>query len=357
MINLNDIKKIRRLDKSNILASIEKLEEQIEETYFALKNLKLPSSYSKINKIVVNGMGGSRLGARVAQRLLETELKVPIIPIGSYHLPNFVDKNTLLILSSYSGTTEEILYTTNDALKRKSKLLILSQGGPLALFAKKHNLPGYYNFSDNANPSKQPRMSIGTQIFAILMFLAKCGLYNIPFNQIKELKNFLKKERIKYSLNISEKKNIAKKLAYLLKNKIAVFVAAEFLTGALHVLQNQTHENSKQFVLYHEIPELNHHLLEGLKYPSSNKKNLYFIFFFSNFYFSRNQKRLKITEKVLDGYKIKYKQIKLKGKNKLIQVFEVIQLGAYIAFYLSMLNNLDPSLIPWVDFFKKEMKK
>jgi hypothetical protein len=59
----------------------------------------------------------------------------------------------------------------------------------------------------------------------------------------------------------------------------------------------------------------------------------------------------------LTGYKIKFIEIKLEAKNKLEQAFELIQLGCFISFYLAMVNNLNPTPIPWVDYFKKELKK
>ena len=142
-----------------------------------------------------------------------------------------------------------------------------------------------------------------------------------------------------------------------LKERIPVLAAAEHLMGALHVWRNQTNENAKQIAIYYEIPELNHHLLEGMMYPKTNRQNLFFVFVRSNLYHSRNQRRIEITKKVLDGYKIKHSEVRLRGTTKLEQVFELIQFGAYVGFYLSMLNNLDPSPIPWVDYFKKELKK
>jgi len=40
---------------------------------------------------------------------------------------------------------------------------------------------------------------------------------------------------------------------------------------------------------------------------------------------------------------------------RLAQVFEVIQFGALVNYYLTVLNGLDPAPIPWVDYFKKNL--
>lgn len=357
MAVLDNLDQITKLDKSNLLGSVQQLGLQLKQTREELADLKVPNSYKNVQNIVVNGMGGSRLGARVAQRLFEDTLAIPIYPIGYYDLPEFVNEKTLLVLSSYSGNTEEIINTINQAFARKVKILIYSQNGKLTKVAKEKNLPGYYGFTPQYNPSNQPRMSIGYQILATSLLLAKCGLLKITNQEIDKLIGFIAQVKEKYDVNVLMSENVAKKTANLFQEKIPIFVAAEHIMGALHVVRNQINENSKQLNVYFEIPELNHHLLEGMKFPKQNPQNLVFFFVKSKLYHPRNQKRIEITKKVLDGYKIKHQEIKLTGKTKMEQVFEWIQFGSFVSFYLSMVNNLNPTPIPWVDFFKAELKK
>jgi len=272
-----------------------------------------------------------------------------MIPIGYYELPAFVDNHTLLILSSWSGTTEEILSTVEEAKKRKAKILVLAQGGKLAQMAKQNKLPGYYNFLPRHNPCNQPRMSLGYQVLSIIIMLTKADLLSVSDKQITQLIAFLKGKQ-----GAAQKK--AKALAQAFKEKIPSLVGADFLMGSLHAWRNQLNENAKQLAVYFEIPELNHHLLEGLAYPKKNPSNLIFLFVKSKFYLPRVNQRFAITQKILKQYKIAYEEVKLEGKNKLEQVFEIIQLGSFASFYLAILNNLDPSPIPWVDYFKKELE-
>lgn len=354
---LDDLHKIKNLDKSNLLGSVQEFALQLEQTKEDLAQLNIPKSYQTIKNIVVNGMGGSRLGGRVAQRLFEDTLRVPIYNIGYYELPRFVNEDSLLILSSYSGNTEETLATVEEALKRKAKILIYAQNGKLAQVAQKNNLPGYCNFSPKHNPSNQPRMSIGYQIMAILLMLVKCKLLTIQDNEIDNLIKFTLKVRAKYNVDIPLINNFAKQTAQYFQEKIPVFIGAQHLVGALHVIRNQLNENSKQFNVYFEIPEMNHHLLEGMQFPHSNPQNLRFFFVQSKLYHPRVQARFAITKKVLAGYKIKYEEINLQGQTKIEQVFEVIQFGSFVSFYLAILNNLDPTPIPWVDYFKKQLAK
>lgn len=352
---LDDYSQIKKLDKSNVLGSVQELGLQLEQTASELKEVKIPAHYKNVDKIVINGMGGSRLGARVAERLFSDDLKIPLIPIGSYDLPSYVDKKTLLILSSYSGNTEEIVMSHKQAVERKAKIMIISQNGKLTELAKKHNYPGYFGFVPKHNPCNQPRMSIGYQILATILLLSKAGLLKIDQKEIDDLPAWLAEIKEKYDMNVDFKKNKAKQFADKVHKCIPVFSAAEFMMGALHVMRNQINENAKQTAIYFETPELNHHLLEGLAFPKSNPKNLYFVYFESDLYHPRNIKRIGITKKLLKKNKISCASIKLTGKTQLEQVFEFIQFGGFLGFYMSMLNGINPAPIPWVNYFKKEL--
>lgn len=354
---LDDLEKIKKLDKSNLLSSIQLLNLQLRQTNEDLEFMQIPSSYKNVKNILVNGMGGSRLGARVAERLFEDSLSLPLKAMGGYKLPKFVNEKTLLILSSYSGNTEEIITSYEDAVKYKAKIMIFAKTGKLAEIALQNKLPGYYNFEPKFNPSNQPRMSLGYQVLGMMLLLAKCNLINISKEEINQLILFLASVKNKYDVNIPFAQNLTKKIAHNFYNRIPLFIGAEFLMGALHVCRNQLNENAKQLGSYYEIPELNHHLMEGLRFPKTNPKNLFILFVESSLYSTHNQQRISITKKVIEKYKIPYTTINLKGTTKLQQIFEIIQIGSFIVFYLSMLNNLDPTPIPWVDYFKEELKK
>jgi glucose/mannose-6-phosphate isomerase len=95
--------------------------------------------------------------------------------------------------------------------------------------------------------------------------------------------------------------------------------------------------------------------LEGLANPKKNKEDLIFVFFSSNFDHPRVQKRLKLTMEIVKKSHIRAVEYKLTGPTKLIQAFELLQFGSWVTFYLAMLNKINPSLIPSVDWFKKKL--
>jgi len=356
MATLDNINKIKGLDKQNMLGSIESLGLQCRQAWDDVKKVKIPKNYKNINKILINGMGGSGLGGHIINSLFREELKVPLQVINSYRLPAYVDKKTLYIISSYSGTTEEPISTFLQARKKGAKIMVICSGGKLEKIAKKYNLPGYI-FTPRFNPCGQPRMGLGYSIIGQVALLKKCGWLNISEQEFNEAVNSIVFLHKKFGVKKSIKNNESKKTAQKLLNKIPIIVGAGHLSGGAHVIANQINENSKVFSNYHLISELNHHLMEGMRFPRANPKNLFFFFIESDLYLPRIKKRFLVTKKILNKYKIPFKVHKVDGRSKLSQVFSTLLFGSYMNFYLAIQYNIDPSPIPWVDFFKKELAK
>jgi glucose/mannose-6-phosphate isomerase len=354
MKNLNDIKKILKLDAQGVAGSIESLGLQCQQAWDEVKKIKIPRSYRNVSSVVINGMGGSALGGHVIETLYKEKLKVPLKVTNSYSVPGFVNNKTLFVLSSYSGTTEEVLATLPMARKRKAKMLIICAGGKLARAAKQYRIPAYI-FEPRFNPSNQPRMGLGYSIFGQMALLSKCGLLKVTEREYKEVVKKIILLHGLYGLKVPIRNNMAKKTALGLYNKIPIIVAAEHLSGNAHIMANQINENSKTFSAYFLVSELNHHLMEGMRFPDSNKRNLCFVILESKKYLPRIQKRFLITKKVLAKNKISFIVHPVKSITKISQVFETLLFGSYVNYYMAILNGINPAPVPYVDFFKKEL--
>lgn len=353
---LDNPQEIKKIDKENVYGSIEALPEQCLHAWEDVGKIKIPENYRNFKNIVVCGMGGSSLGAHVIQALFKESLKVPLILVRDYHLPGFVDQDSLIVLSSYSGTTEETISCSEEAIKKNLRCFVISTGGKLEELARQQDFP-FYKIVPKFNPSNQPRMAIGYSVFGQIAVFSKLGLIQVKKDEVIKLTGFIESLKEKYNLKILLQNNPAKQLAEKAKDKIINLVSAEHLQGALHVFNNQLNENSKNFSNFFYIPELNHHLMEGLKNPQTLKENTFFVFFESDLYSPKIQKRFTITQEVVTKNGIDLKAVKLNGKTALEQTLELITFGAYVNFYLSMLYGINPAPIPWVDFFKAELKK
>lgn len=329
---------------------------QLKQAWEEIDRLYIPPDYKNVENVVVSGMGGSALGARIIDSYIVDKIRLPIEIYTEYHLPNYVNKNTLVISYSYSGNTEETVNATFEAIKKDAKVFCITTGGKIADIAHKEKIP-VYEFNPINNPSKEPRMSLGYSIGVYLSLFHKLGFVTIDRNKIDDAINSMYEFLTEFHENIPNDKNLAYKYAMSLKNYIPVFIASEHLYGIAHAIKNQLNENSKTFALLFDIPELNHHLLEGLKNPSKIKKDLKFLFFNSNSYSQKIQKRHKITSEIIEKNGFDFLFYTPRSETKLKQLFEVFILGSFISYYLAKFYQEDPLSIPWVDYFKEKLAR
>jgi glucose/mannose-6-phosphate isomerase len=346
--------KIREIDKSNLLGSVESLADQISDAWEATKDLVFPSNYPQVKNIIVSGMGGSNLGSLVIKHLFKDELTLPLEVYPHYHLPGYISSDSLVLLSSYSGDTEETLAAAEQAKTVGAKIAVITSGGKLAQMAHDHHWPMYL-INAKYNPSGQPRMAIGYAVFGQLSMFAKMGLVNISEQNILDLVDNLRESSLRLAPEAED--NPAKLLAFSAYDKHIIFVAAEHLIGAAHVVNNQVNENAKTLTSEWHLPEFNHHFMEALSYPQLARDTTIFLLFNSALYHKRVQKRVLLTKDLLEQKGFEAHTILATSETKLEQVFEIIQIGEYLSLYLPMLCGIDPSAIPNVDWFKSEMAK
>lgn len=350
---LDDIQNIKKFDKENVLGSIESISDQCTHAWKDAQKVQVPNDYSDINAVVMCAMGGSGLGARVIESVYKDQLKVPFIRINDYNLPSWTNENTLVFVSSYSGTTEEVLNNTKQAIEKNARWIAIGSGGTLIDMAKEHNAP-FYQINPKFNPSKQPRMAIGYSVIGQLVLASKTGLISITKEDINTTIDAMKNIVLSSSVN-NQSDNKAKELAHLMKDKFVTYISSQHLVGSTHTVNNQLNENAKAISADYEIPELNHHLMEGLPNPKSNKDLVIAIFANSDIYSDRIQERMTITQEVYKKNGIPVFEYKTTSKTKLSQAFEFIQFGAYANLYLSILYKQNPAPIPWVDYFKTKL--
>lgn len=347
MVDINNKEEIKKIDKADSYTSIANLAKQCSQAWAETQQIILPTDYKSIQNIALCGMGGSAYAALFIKALFSDSLTVPFELINGYSIPAYINNQSLVLLSSYSGSTEESLSCAEQAKQKGAKITAVTSGLALADFVKQNNLPAYI-FQAQHNPSVQPRLGQGYMIFGHLGILAKLGFIPLITEEVKSAIAFLESKN-------SEIENLGKEIAQKLIEKIPVIVASEHLSANAHTLRNQFNETSKTFSTYSLISELNHHLMEGLVFPK--ERLLTFILLNSLLYSPVIKKRVTLTDEVIKKNNIEVINIAVLGETKLQQALYALALGGYITFYLAILNGQDPSLIPWVDYFKEELAK
>ena len=356
MADLDSPAAIKKLDSRNLASSIEQLDNQCEQVFGEIEKLALSPDFAKAEKIVVCGMGGSALGADVLKSLYFNELKVPLEIINGYFLPSHANDKTLVIFSSYSGTTEEVLTAVEQAKEKGTMIMTIASGGDLAKMVQAGEVEGYI-FDPKYNPSGQPRMGLGYSILSQVLILAKLGFLKFSTDDLNKILVAIRKVNSTSNVDVVTENNPAKQIAQKFVNKIPFLFASEHLVGNIHVFANQINENAKVLSTYFSLPEANHHLIEGLPSTDEIHKGVIFFFLKSNLYSPRVLKHYDITKTLVEQNGFEVVVFEPQFTTKLEQVFEFLTFGSWVSFYLAIVYDRDPSPIPNVDFLKREMAK
>jgi glucose/mannose-6-phosphate isomerase len=110
---------IKRIDPKGMSTWIAGFPEQIKQAFRIGKNAKVNLKLKGVQNILLTGLGGSAIGGDLLRSYLAEELKIPFVVNRHYVLPEFVGRSTLVIVSSYSGNTEETISAYKDAIKRE----------------------------------------------------------------------------------------------------------------------------------------------------------------------------------------------------------------------------------------------
>jgi glucose/mannose-6-phosphate isomerase len=328
---------------SGIRASIEALPRQIRQGWKLGRSAPLPPTYKKTVQAVVSGMGGSSLGAHVMVSACADKLAIPVELVNGYDLPEYVGKDTLAVLSSYSGTTEETIATAHQAAKAGAKCVALTTGGALAELAKKKGWPLLLLDAEH-NPSNQPRMGVGSSAMAIHGIFANLGFLKLGDAEVKKMERAA----------ATDESEAAKTLAKHVGDRAIFFLAAQHLLGAAHVANNQVNENAKRISTLFPLPEFNHHFLEALSYPADIKPKIAAILFQSKKYHPQNQKRVEQTAEQLKKHRLKPIIVTLDG-GKREEAWRLIRLGASLSLELAIRQGVTPEPVPNVEAFKKAL--
>lgn len=342
------------LDKQNMLGSVSSLADQIRDAWAQTRLLPRHTPNQPIQSIVVFGMGGSALGAHVIQSVWRDVLKVPLVIINDYTIPAWVNERSLAIISSYSGTTEETVEAMRHIKEVTQHVAVITSGGALADYITAQDVLGYV-IQPTYNPCGQPRMALGYSIFGTLGLLERFGLVSLSQAEIDAACAGAAMVVEKNNSEISTESNFAKQVAAQLHNQLIWIFGSEHLLASAHVMANQVNENSKVLATHFSLPEANHHLLEGLVFPPDLLGRLTGVGIVSHHYHPRNQVRYAVTQDVMQRQGGKWIHIEVPEASLLQESAWMLAFGGYVSVYLALMEGIDPSPIPQVDYFKQQL--
>jgi glucose/mannose-6-phosphate isomerase len=296
-----------------------------------------------LTNVLISGLGGSGIGGNIASEIAQLETKIPIQVSKTYFIPGYINENSLVIISSYSGNTEETFHALELAHKAHAQIICITSGGKIQEFARKNNytvvqVPG----------GMPPRACLGYSLVQQLAILHKIGcLESDPLPKINDAANNI-------IANRSSIMQQARNIAAFLYNKLPILYATTYNEGIAVRWRQQINENSKMLCWHHVVPEMNHNELVGWR---AQDESLAVIFLRTNADYYRNNTRIEINKEEIKKYTPNVLDVYASGDDSIDQTINLIHLGDWVSLYLAQLNEVDAIEINVINHLKGELDK
>ena len=347
--SLDDLTHIEALDQSGMLKVLKRFPEDCRSAITRAKKVSLESiSGKRFNKVVFAGVGGSSIGGKLVIDWLWRECAVPLVLSRGYHLPAFVDDETLVFAVSYSGNTEETLSMLAEALNAGVPTIAVSSGGAMGDVAEEKGLP-LISLPDGY----RPRAAISHQFFSLATAMHALGLIGSLWGEVSEALTIVESIRDEVSMDVPKDENLAKKVALRLLGKIPIVYGSPLLEGVAYRLGSQLNENSKVPSGSGSFPEAFHNAVLGSEGHSDVLGNLALLFL-------RDSGDCDGMKMKIEGFKTLFTpkvseiiELEARGSGRLARILSVVYLGDYVSTYLGLLYGHDPSSNLSIDKLKQ----
>lgn len=349
-MNLDDFARFNEIDPQDMLSQIDELPDQLLTAWEIGLDSSLPS-WSGISNVLIAGMGGSAIGADLLAAYASPLGTVPIFVHRDYDLPAWVKgSQTLMIASSHSGDTEETLSALETALKRKCRCLVISTGGKIARSAKSSGIP-VWRFEHEG----QPRAAVGYSFALLLAVLFRLNLIPNPSRELIGTVAALREEQAQLLADISIADNPAKRIAGQLVGRWVTVMGSGLLAPVARRWKGQISEIAKAWAQFEFLPEVNHNTLAGIQNPEDLLPRITVLFLRAPSDHPRNRLRSDLTRKtfMLEGLGTDF--IDAQGETPMAHLWTCLHFGDYMAYYLAMAYEVNPTLVTVIENFKTEM--
>ncbi|HSQ17626.1 MAG TPA: bifunctional phosphoglucose/phosphomannose isomerase [Anaerolineales bacterium] len=351
-MNLDDISNFTRIDTQNYLAEIDGLPAQLEQAWELGSRLPLPA-WTGIQRVVVAGMGGSAIGADLLAAYAAANCPVPLVVHRSYGLPAWAHgPETLLITSSHSGNTEETLTAFYAGLQRGCRILALCTGGKIAEAARQTGC-ALWIFAHQG----QPRAAVGYSFGLLLAALSRLGLLPDPRAELTGALAAMRQLQEMLRAGVPTTRNPAKRLAGQLVGRWVAVFGSDLLEPVARRWKGQVAELAKAWGQFEFLPEADHNTLAGLQQPAGGLPNLMALFLRAPSCHPRNLLRSDLTRQafMLEGVNTDF--VDATGDTPLAHQWTALLFGDYVAFYLAMAYEIDPTPIAALVDFKHQLEQ
>src|SRR5579864_9187373 len=337
-----DAPSFNRIDPQDMLGAILGLPEQVDNA----KRIALAADLSGVSQrrfssLVITGLGGSAIGGDFLRTGYEAELRCPVTVVRDYHLPEYVNQDTLLFACSNSGNTEETLSCYAAARAARAAIVAFTTGGKLGELA---------------------RAAVGYSFVPLIVAAARLGL--MPENlidDVDEASAVLRAVRNECGPEVAFRDNESKMLAGAWMGKFPFIYASQ---GDRCVVayrwKTQINENANAYAVANVFPELNHNETVGWSGSAGQRepeKLLSVVILRDEREPTQIQRRVELTKQIVARRASEIREVWARGAATLSRMLSLVYLGDFASYYLAIAYGEDPTPVRVIDWLKGELAK
>jgi glucose/mannose-6-phosphate isomerase len=308
-----------------------------------------PLALSPPRAVVVAGMGGSAAGGDIVAACAAERLAVPVLVHRGYGLPAVAGEGALVIASSYSGETAEVLSAVATALERGAALAAITAGGALAALAERRGIPRV-----TLPAGLMPRMALGYLALPGLGLLRAAGLPAAEAGEVAEALDVVQALGAELGPERPVEANEAKRLALAIGDRLAAVYGGPLTGGVAYRWKTDIAENAKAFALAGAVPEMNHNEIEAWRRPGAPP--LHLVLLRDAGEAPEVAARFAILRDLIAPAAEGVSEVWTRGRGRLGRLLSLAYLGQWTSYYCALLRGVDPWTVPILDEMKRRMR-
>lgn len=339
------------VDPLGIAATADASVQHFDQARADAERLEMPYPAGIARNVAVCGMGGSAIAADLVAGAYGERLRVPIATIRDYRLPGWVGEDTLVVLSSYSGTTEETLTCALEATERNALCVALTSGGKLAeRYGAEDGIPTVL-----LPGGLQPRAALLRSLVPLVVVLVRMGVLPDLASELDEAREVVGGAVAAMRAEVPESDNPAKQLARLLHGHLPVIVGGEHTGPVALRWKSQINENAKIPALAAAVPELDHNEICGFEGNEELGLSPRVVMLRDPRHHRQVQRRMDLTRELIEPHTAGVWNVTADGQGSLARMLDLVMMGDYTALYLALARGVDPGAIEMIGRLKASL--
>ncbi len=312
--------------------------------------LEIPYPPDEVSSIAICGMGGSAIAGDLVLGAYRERLRHPSAVLRDYYLPGWVGENTLVVLSSYSGETEETLTAAMQATERNALCVGITSGGKLDGHYREMGVPIV-----DLPPGLPPRAALLHLLGPLATILNRMGAFPDISADLDETEHALRSATDAYRSSIPVAQNPAKQLAVQLHGTLPLIWGAEVTAGVARRWKAQINENAEVPAFWAEIPELDHNEIVGFEGIGELGQQTQIVELRDPRQHRQNQRRFELTRELVEPHVKGVVQVMAEGQGALARTLDLVMLGDYVSLYMALLREVDPAPVELIGRLKERL--